>query len=200
MATTATPVVGVFAWPAHFLNPQKYDFIASSYPKWLEVGGVRSIAIPSDATVAELDTIFGQIHGLLIPGGSGGMGPSVTHLLRKAILHNRKGHFFPVWGTCLGFEYLIRHVARCTGTLPSPTVSSSCPIKHNFDSENISLPLEQVVPWQLYQDPFIHDIVRHQNVTMNNHHLGLPIEEFYSNSRLTQLWRATSTNCDRKGR
>jgi gamma-glutamyl hydrolase len=221
-SSSSTPVIGILTQP---LNDE-YDYIAASYVKWIEVGGARSIAIPFDAynnnnnmsstdTDSDyLDDLVTQIHGILLPGGgsmiAGPPPPTVQYLLNKVLAMNQAGHYFPVWGTCLGFEYLIRHVANCT-ILPAAVAAAAignnnktCPMQAGFDAENISLPLQHVVPWHLYQDDDIRQIVTTQNVTMNNHQLGMTVDDFYNyndqDSTLSQVWKVTSINHDRRGR
>lgn len=87
------------------------QYIAASYIKWLEAGGARSIPIPYDAVDHDLlDDLFEQMHALFLPGGASELPYAVHYLLDKAVASNRAGYFFPVWGTCLGFEFL---VGRC---------------------------------------------------------------------------------------
>jgi gamma-glutamyl hydrolase len=52
------------------------------------------------------------VNGLLLPGGGQNLcdGPYAEagkFLLERAKLANEEGDYFPVWGTCLGFEQLL---------------------------------------------------------------------------------------------
>ena len=118
----ASPVIGILSQPLHSNDTTTTpgngngngnggdDYIAASYVKWLEVGGARSIPIPYNAPPgALLDDLLGQINGLLLPGGSAPMPPAVTYLLDKIVQSNNQGRYFPVWGTCLGFEFLVTY-------------------------------------------------------------------------------------------
>jgi gamma-glutamyl hydrolase len=56
--------------------------------------------------------LFIDSHRLLIPGGANfyntsGYGLAGEILYDLAIDLNKRGDFFPIWGTCLGFELLI---------------------------------------------------------------------------------------------
>jgi gamma-glutamyl hydrolase len=204
--TAAAPVVGILSQPfiankKNYKNVQdfhndnddllgnKSDYIAASYVKWLEAGGARSIPIPYDADPTLIDDIYTQINAVFLPGGSAPMPPAVPYLLQKIVTSNDRGYYFPVWGTCLGFEFLISHFAA------SPTALQS-----GFDAENITLALEHVVPQQLYRHPRTYQTVLERNVTMNNHEQGIEPERFQVDAKLRSLWNVTSINQDANGR
>jgi gamma-glutamyl hydrolase len=73
---------------------------------------------------------------ILIPGGaanfstSGGYVDAARQLYNRAILKNSLGTYFPIWGTCRGFE-LLAYLA--TG---SKDILTDC------EAENVALPLE----------------------------------------------------------
>lgn len=177
----SAPVVGILAQPQFEGDG---DYIAASYVKWLEAGGARSIPIPYDADFALLDDLFTEINGLLLPGGSADYPPSLTYLLDKIVNSNSQGKYFPVWGTCLGFEFLIRYAG-------GPEI-----LQDGFVASNISLPLEQIVPRRLYQNGDTYLNLMLHNITMNSHHQGIEPQQFYKSAVLPQLWEITSINHD----
>lgn len=223
------PVIGVFSQPvkardegatnatAASTTAAPMHYIAASYIKWLEAGGARAVAIPYDAPNDELDTIFGQIHMVFLPGGDAVLSPSIAYMLNKVHESNHDGNAFPVWGTCLGMELLLIHFGQ-----------GGRPLVEDYDAENISLPLLNVVVpdaqqpkfkgtsrrrnryeyehflddssehRSLYDDPALYRIGTTQSVTLNNHKKGMSPERFLSNRNLTDLWRITSTNVDRQ--
>jgi gamma-glutamyl hydrolase len=187
----ASPVIGILSQPLGETKRNMTDkdyVIAASYVKWLEAGGARSIPIPYDAHPEMVDELFPQINGLLLPGGASEVPPVLYHLLSLA---RNTSKFFPVWGTCLGFEYLVKVFSHD---------STSQVLTPGFDAENISLPLVSVQRRQLYKDDKIYNIVTKHNVTMNNHMNGVEPGAFTSNQNLNRLFRITSVNHDRKGR
>lgn len=195
-STASSPVIGVMSEPLHN-NRSSADaprrrrrlyYIAASYVKWLEVGGARSVPIPYDAPPALLDEIFPQINGLLLPGGGADMPRAVAYLLDRIVDGNNRGMYFPVWGTCLGFEFLVAYAGGRDA------------VQSGFDAENVSLPLESVKVKQLYKDPVAFETVSTRNVTMNNHMFGIEPDHFLQNDNLSLLWDITSINHDRTGR
>lgn len=185
-----TPVIGILSVP-----PRKKPlagnsfYIASSYVKWLEGAGARTIAIPYDATPDMMDEILEQIHLLFLPGGDAPLPPSLIYLLDKIKRHNLDGSYFPVWGTCLGFQFLIQYIAG-TETI----------MEQGFNSSNVSWPLEQVVPQELYADPQIYNIITQTSPTFNSHSNGTSPQNFRDNPLLHQSFVITSINHDFNGR
>lgn len=183
----SSPVIGIMTQP---LQDSNSTMIAASYVKWIEAGGARSIPIPYDATPDEVQEIFQQVNGVLFTGGAADLPQAAVTIWKEALYaYNHDDDFFPIWGTCLGFEWLLE-------------LGSGDPeiLQSGFLSENISLPLETVDQYHLYKPQRIHEIVTKNNITMNNHHQGITPEQFSSSDRLKQLWRITSTNHDLSGR
>lgn len=73
---------------------------------------------------------------VLFPGGaasfsaSGGYADAAWKLYQRAVSKNNAGDYFPVWGTCLGFELLTYVATR------QHNILTAC------DSENVALPLK----------------------------------------------------------
>ena len=196
------PVVGILSQPLS--GHKDSDYIAGSYVKWLESAGARSIVIPYDADEYLLDEIFTQINGVLFPGGDSNLPPNANYIWKLILeLNAKEDDYFPVWGTCMGFEFLVMLAGGKESVLQS-----------GFDSHNISLPLifptmEDVhisngiysTTSELYPIPSsMRETLVTSNITMNNHHQGITPTQFLDNSNLTEFFHITSTNFDRKGR
>jgi len=193
------PVIGILSQPAN----KDHDYIAASYVKWLESAGARSIPIPYGANEELVNEILSQVNGVLFPGGDADLPPSAKNIWKIAKERNAEPNgFFPIWGTCLGFEFLV----MLQGGEDSLCVSC-------FNSENISLPLifpseadskdsngvYSIESW-LYPTSSVRETLSSSNITMNNHHSGISPTEFINNSNLTDLFRITSTNVDPEGK
>lgn len=188
---TTTPVIGVLAQPNRWENTTENDsyYIAASYIKWLESAGARTIAIPFEASSDLLDELFTQIHMVFLPGGDAEYPTAMlNYLLDKIRQHNLQGHYFPVWGTCLGFEFLVQYVAGTDTVLDS-----------HYVANNLSLALENVLPLQLYYDAVTYKTVTSTNTTFHNHHNGIQPTTFLSNFYLNDTFWITSTNHDDLG-
>lgn len=68
------PVIGIFTQPSNDLNQtiypsDKYQYISSSYVKWLQTSGAKVVPVPYDLSDSDSDVLLGKLNGLLFPGG-----------------------------------------------------------------------------------------------------------------------------------
>jgi gamma-glutamyl hydrolase len=185
------PVIGVMTQP---IPGTTSTYIAASYIKWIEAGGARSIPIPYDAPPEMVEDLFSQVNGVLFPGGGSDLSQSAVDVWRLANQANANQNkeeqdFFPIWGTCLGFEWLLELASGNSSILES-----------DLQAENISLPLLRVDRYQLYQNEGLYRNVQKNNITMNNHHQGISPQTFLDTPALTNYWKITSVNRDVKGK
>jgi gamma-glutamyl hydrolase len=196
---TRSPVIGILSQPNvdhddnGVVEPDSNVFyIAASYVKWLEAGGARSIPIPYDATTELFNELYAEIDGLLLPGGKAKFPPFLNYALDTIVYANRNGRrYFPVWGTCLGYGFLIQYGGGV--------------LQKDYDAYNMSVPLENIVVTSsssssLYADPSIYETVRNYPVTMNHHRKGITPQAFADHPQLSKWWNVTSINHDRRGR
>lgn len=191
------PVIGIMTQP--FSDNTSY--IAASYVKFLESAGARVVPIPFNAPLANLTTLFAQLNGLLYPGGGADLADptspflvAATHLYNLALASNDQGNYFPLWGTCLGFQ-----------TLSVMTAKSSSVLASGFDSENLPLTLDMMAAAKSSRiygtaPAEIYTTLTTEAVTMNNHQDGVTPASFTSNPNLAAFYNLLSTNVDRKGR
>lgn len=190
--TTASdrgPIIGVFAHPSSYHG----DYIAASYVKWVESAGGRVVPIPYSAPKPYLEQLLPQLNGLLFPGGAAAVNDRAEWLYHQALGLNDQGVHFPVWATCLGFEWLIQLTTNDTDSLTK-----------NLDSMNITLPLnftESARTSRLFSQASLElfSWLGEKAITMNNHELGITPERFDQYSSLAKFFNVLSTNVDRKG-
>ena len=205
----STPVIGVLSQPHHNkLTNQTEYIIASSYIKWLEAGGARAIPIPYDSSDDLIDDILLQVNGILFPGGSSEVPPSAWRIWRNALEMNHQGDVFPIWGTCLGYEYLILMTAAGPGQ-DQDNSGGVVVLESGYDAENISWPLQidgntflamNSSKSHLYSTLQVRTIATTVDVGMNNHKMGVQPSVFASNIHLSTMFRVTSTNIDRQNK
>lgn len=196
--TPVGPVIGIMTQTG---GPQNTTYIAASYVKFLEAAGARVIPIPFDAPLAVLTELFGYLNGLFIPGGGMDLSDyddpflvATRHLYNLAIASNDNGNYFPIWGTCLGFE-----------TISILTANTSDVLSSGFDSENLPLALTMTPAApisRLYGSApdAVYKTLSSEACTMNNHQSGVTPASFAANQRLKAFYNILSTNVDREGR
>lgn len=151
------------------------------------------VPIPYYADNETVDTLFAGVNGVLIPGGGSSLPASAVRVWENAIAANDAGTYFPLWGTCNGFEWLVELAG---GTLDS-----------GFDAENISSPLvmtDDAPTSRLFNDldddlyALLQDPVN--TSAFNNHMQGITPEHFAATASLTDMFTVLSTSEDREGK
>jgi len=180
------PIIGIFAQP----DTDTEDYIVASYVKWVESAGGRVVPIPYHIPNAYAEGNFSVLDGLLFPGGSSGPSSEATYFYNYAVQKNLAGDYFPIWGTCGGFQWLLEMQGKAT-------------LDGGYDSENISLPLNftsaAATSRMLADAGGLYNILATEPVTMNNHQYGLTPTHFNNNAALTSFFSLLSTNNDRQG-
>eukprot|EP01061_Rhynchopus_euleeides_P027002 TRINITY_DN43990_c0_g1_i1.p1 TRINITY_DN43990_c0_g1~~TRINITY_DN43990_c0_g1_i1.p1 ORF type:complete len:338 (+),score=92.67 TRINITY_DN43990_c0_g1_i1:48-1016(+) len=195
------PIIGVWSHPVVEgelpFDPLGLEYIAGSYIKWLEMAGARAVPIPyNTSTPDELRQIFRSINGVLYPGGGAGPSANARLMFDLAVEANAQGDYFPVWGTCLGFEWLVEFYGG-----PASVTSG-------FDSENVSLPLVYTADANASRmlggegNAQLRALLGRtaDPLPFNAHHQGVTPEEFRSNEGLVHGLKVLSTSSDRGGK
>jgi gamma-glutamyl hydrolase len=184
------PIIGVFAHPI----AEHGEYIAASYVKWIESAGGRVVPIPYNAPKEYLSVLVPQLNGLLYPGGAADVNDAAQFMFKLALQLNDQGTYFPVWGTCLGFEWILQ---MASGDLKI--------LDHDLDSMNLTLPLiytKKAATSRLFGSASA-DIYKNLEtlpITMNNHEQGITIERLAQYPNVEAFLDVLSTNYDRNGR
>uniref|UniRef100_A0A182PMI1 folate gamma-glutamyl hydrolase n=1 Tax=Anopheles epiroticus TaxID=199890 RepID=A0A182PMI1_9DIPT len=197
------PVVGILSQELSYLMTQNYgddgydSYIAASYVKFVEGAGARVVPIWINQPVEYYETIMSSLNGVLLPGGatwfnqSNGYAEAGRHIYDIAMQYNDNGDYFPVWGTCLGFELLTylaangtEHRAHCS--------SSSQPLPLNFKDDFRKSRLFARAPNDVI------DILSNEPVTANFHQFCVT-EANLTAYGLDEDWRVMSVDRDWNG-
>ncbi|KAI5645421.1 peptidase c26 domain-containing protein [Phthorimaea operculella] len=118
-AVNNRPIIGVLAQEQsqylHTKFPEENytSYIAASYVKDVEASGARVVPIMIGKDRSYYEDLLSKLNGVLFPGGatyfnqSNGYADAGQHIYEIAKQLNDAGDYFPVFGTCLGFELLI---------------------------------------------------------------------------------------------
>ena len=195
------PIVGILSQPSDFNETHptdNYSYIASSYVKFVESSGARVVPIPYDLPNEELKEIFQSINGLLFPGGSASLWQNEStrlemseftkkgqYLVNLAIEANLNGDYFPIWGTCLGYELMMIAIAN------DPTILSL----YNSSNHRLPLSLKNMKYSRIFDriDERLKKFVQNHDISYFNHHYGMDTNNFLRNGILSQLFTITST-------
>ena len=177
------PIIGVMSQTTHGeLAKFGPTYIAASYIKYLESSGARVVPIMNDLSEDEILKLFKSINGVLFPGGGVNLNTSGYAEIGKRIIDLAKiaydeGDYFPIWGSCLGFEFL------------STLISGDINILSQTDSENLPLPLDFSQNYRNSKmfaniEDTLAQFLSTNPTTMNNHKYSLLSSKFEANPKL----------------
>ncbi|KAM4705696.1 gamma-glutamyl hydrolase [Rhinophrynus dorsalis] len=189
------PVIGILAQETHFPELLSYgrSYIAASYVKTIESAGARVIPIKINLSEQEYVKIFKSINGILLPGGGVDLKTSeyarvASIFYNLALKANDRGDYFPIWGTCLGFEELTYLTSGELLLTLTKTENISLPL--NFSRNALKSKLFGSIPDQMYKD------LSYKPLTANFHHWSLSMQNFTQNERLKKFYNVLTTNSD----
>lgn len=194
------PIVGIFTQPTNSFEGDcggNCLYLAASYVKYIESSGARVVPINYYASEDELDNAFAKLNGFLFPGGGATFPDSAQYIFDKTVEANKAGDFMPLWGTCMGFQWLLISASRDPDVLDPKD-------GEQMDAYNLSIPLEFTSSARSSKffskaPSDIYNILGKENVTMNNHHYGIWTDHFQSDDTLSSFFDMLSTNVDRNG-
>lgn len=198
LANQERPIIGVLTQKNTYSEEYPYGdtYLFSSYVKYLEQAGAGVVPILMSQEEEYYSNLFNKINGVLFPGG----GVNVTNspfakvgqfFFEKAKQSNEKGDYFPLWGTCLGFEMLA-------------VLAAEEDILQQCHADNILMPLHFSAGsrksrlFEQMTDPMT-TLLSQQNITNNHHVCCVTSKVFDSNKKLKSFYKVLSTNTDKNG-
>jgi gamma-glutamyl hydrolase len=196
------PIIGIYTQPSK--TRAGYAYLVASYVKFVEMSGARAVPIHFDSPRARLLEIFNSVNGILFTGGGQTLKAGTTffdnaqYLWNLALESNRKGDYFPLWGTCQGYQLF--HILA-SGVYDEDLILS------NYDSYYVSYPLyfdkhavEQSkmlgnssgITADMLQD------LATQNITLNIHHQGIAPQTYEKYPKMKALLSVLASNKDQQ--
>lgn len=207
--TTHRPVIGILTLPEPGCLHYGDQVIATSNARWLQAGGARVVPIFYDSTPEQLDFVLNRVNGVFWTGGAVSFNPhteshtgttylrTTEYILRHVMRENGRGNFYPLWGTCLGFERLLQLLAE----------DEEAAIVEEFDAENYPINLGFTDPawhsrlFRSMSDELFTEIASPLGrLAFNNHGLGVHPDAFQNSTLLSQHLSVLSVDLDRNGK
>ncbi|XP_068437848.1 gamma-glutamyl hydrolase-like [Clinocottus analis] len=187
------PIIGVLAQELRSPKPNQIAYIAASYVKAMEAAGARVVPVMINQTPEEYKKLFNSINGVLFPGGgtnitSSGYQRAAKIFYELAIEANKRGDYFPVWGTCLGYQQLT--VLTSGRNLLSLTNTSGVALPLNFIHEAKDSRMFKDFPAELLED------LASEPLTANAHKWSITLSTHNTNEELNNFYKVISTNTD----
>lgn len=185
--------VGIITIP--HMKKTKYgeSHIMKPYVDWFEERGVRVIPIPYDTTQHEV--YFNMVKGLFIPGGE------TTYIMKNKTfvdtvkkffeLSLNKDEYFPIWGTCFGFELLLFLIGNFTKLKRYPA-HGLYPL--SITPEGYTSRMFRSFPTRYLQ------YLENNRSCQNNHEYGISPHDFMENVHLRRFYNILATSIADNGR
>eukprot|EP00850_Spirogloea_muscicola_P019009 SM000181S03534 [mRNA] locus=s181:29469:33057:+ [translate_table: standard] len=180
--------------------PALGSFISASYVKMVESAGGQAVPVFYDSSDDELEEVFGRINMLLFTGGFARLGrcykyfKTAQKLFKMALAANDRGDYFPVHGTCLGLELLMKLVSSADGLL-KPVNAVGQPAALEFASN--AAKRHRLFAWMSND---LLELVQRRPLTMETHRWGLLPEVLSADGELSTFFEVLTTSRDADGK
>ncbi|XP_059216448.1 gamma-glutamyl hydrolase A [Stomoxys calcitrans] len=205
------PIIGILcvdiAQPLQNLHGNEvHSYLAASYVKYLETAGAKVIPIWNNSPRVYYEEIMNKINGILLPGGAiyfnkkyckkeltNDSYSSAQHIYDIAVQLNRKGKYFPLWGTCLGFQLMLTHSAGVED-VRQDCQPMNCSRAIKFEDEKV-----------LQQSKLFANISQDMREKMSQQPFGFHFHKYCITKqrlemfKIAKLWRVLATNEDENG-
>ena len=164
----------------------------AAYVKFIESAGARVVPLImgelEDVTMEKLS----KLDGVLFPGGDGDYDVYGGKIISKIMEYNDNGHFYPAWGTCLGYDYMMIWASSVREDVLEPR-----------NAHGISLPLKFVVdPATTYMFEDLGQAAykfESEAMSYQSHSYGVDPTKFVTDAGLASMYRLTSINYEPDG-
>jgi len=181
--------VGIITIPHQKKIKHGSSHVMKTYVDWFINRGVQVVLIPYDTTEHEM--YFNMVHGLLIPGGETGFivkNKSFMNSVARFIELSLQPHvYFPIWGTCFGFEMLLFVVGGFSKLKRYPadglypiTITKKGRMFRSFSPTYLRF---------LEKEPS----------TLQHHDYAISLDDFMKQPHLSQFYNIIATSIDDKG-
>lgn len=172
----------------------------SYYVKWIEAAGAQVVPVPYNLTESQVEELFMKLNGILFTGGGLSLTLNASYVRTAKAFYtlatSNSSDYFPVWGTCMGFQLLNILTAWNDSVLCEYCFHGveNTPLALNFTRAAEGSRFFGSLPSNILY------ILGHYNVTQNFHHDGVTPVTFLENKNLHQFYNMLSTNHDSNGK
>lgn len=185
--------VGIMTIPHSFKVKWGQSHIMKAYVDWFEERGVNVIPIPYNTS--EPDMYFNMVNGLVIPGGETDFifknKVFIETVKRFFELSLNSKEYFPIWGTCFGYELLIALISGNTRFKKYPA-QELAPIR--ITEEGL---LSRM--FSSFSSKYLTYLETHPS-TAQNHDFGISPKDFMDCDNLYNFYDIIATAIDSKGK
>mmetsp|Transcript_24645 Transcript_24645/g.38315 ORF Transcript_24645/g.38315 Transcript_24645/m.38315 type:complete len:193 (+) Transcript_24645:282-860(+) len=155
------------------------------YVRYMEAQGARVVPIINGEDHESIREKLKHLDGVLLPGGDGHYYDTGKFVFDEVKKMNDDGLFFPLWGTCLGYEYLAAYSA-----------DQGQDIWGDYVIHDVSLTLDYTEPpmkTRMYGGMGMGALeYGSHNYTYNSHDLAVGPETYETDAGLKDFWDVTA--------
>ncbi len=164
----------------------------AAYVKYLEQSGARVVPLimgePTEVTMDKLS----KLNGVFFPGGAGDYIDWGRKIFDRVKQYNDEGQFYPMWGTCLGFEAMAIWAA-----------DEGRDVLGSFNAHAISLPIyftKDPEDTKMFGDlGYEAETFNTKKMLLNSHSYGVDPNKFNTDAGLSSLFTLTSISYEPEG-
>ena len=164
----------------------------AAYVKWLEQAGARVVPLilnePLDVSMDKLS----KLDAVFLPGGGGDYIDWGRPIYDRVKQYNDEGTFFPIWGTCLGFETLAIWESDLGLDVLSVLQAHAISLPIYYTRE----PSETQMFAGLKEDA---EILTDTAMLLNSHTYGVDPTLFETDKKLKNMYKLTSVSFEPEG-
>eukprot|EP00826_Nyctotherus_ovalis_P059629 TRINITY_DN8309_c0_g3_i4.p1 TRINITY_DN8309_c0_g3~~TRINITY_DN8309_c0_g3_i4.p1 ORF type:complete len:312 (+),score=90.04 TRINITY_DN8309_c0_g3_i4:194-1129(+) len=203
---TDFPVIGILTQP---LAKEEKEFISAQYPIYLGGSGAKIVPVSYKLPREQLLILMEKLNGLFITGGTADFaiyddkkdewivtpfGKAAQEIVSIAKQINDDGRYFPIWGTCMGFQLLAFAVS---GDLEVPRKGCNCKdynAKLIFTREG-----KKSSMFSAFTREEVEEFTK-RGMTYNYHEFFVDITDFARHRTLRDFFRIISYSMDKDGK
>lgn len=159
-----------------------------AYTDFMRDSGARVVPIILEDSNEVVDEKLSKVNGVLFPGGAGDYLEIGDYIYNSLIKQNDEGHFYPLWGTCLGFENLGIFASDSGNPLGDLVSHNSLTLDFLTADPNADTKMFEVL-----DNPFGFS---EEAMTYNSHSYGIALDTFKTDAGLGAMFTPTSTSTD----
>jgi len=184
---------------------ENWSYLVGAYVKYLQQAGAQVVPIPYDSTEQDLMYLLDRLNGVLFTGGSAALingttgeytqfGASLNFVVQYVMQANKNGHYYPLWGTCMGFQAISGMIAKTFNILTRDCVGCHGVSKNNEWNTAYRSRLYSQIPEDLY------DKMTTANLSVFVHYNMIHVEAFQNNALLNATLTPTTFSYDTEGK
>jgi gamma-glutamyl hydrolase len=200
-AIKQTPVIGIYTQDSDYPGYEDFTYIASSYVKSMEMTGVQVVPIFYHYTTTQLQSLLGQLNGVVFPGGempidiSNQWTSNTKYILEFAMNQTNNGNPYPIWATCLGYEALAVITSQIKNNMSTLTRVHG----EEGSTRNLTITMQNSKLFGTMAKNLLDEVTKGDGLYYFHHNWAVLTSTFRASTPLSNFWNLVSTSVSPAG-